>query len=290
MGHARVGLTRPDHGLPTLLLALAGLGLLLACTAPPPSPEDPVILTLGNQNVRRSEFDRHVTAIELQGGSQLEPAVRQALLEPFLEERVVVLEARSRGLLEADSTPDQEQAAVRRLLAETGQSLAPITDAELRSYFEEHKATFRVPETVTLRQILVPTFNEARDVRRRLLKNSRSFENLARTRSKAPEAEAAGLMGVFSRGELPPELEEAAFALPPGRTSGIVQTPLGYHVLRVDERQESRDRLLEDCREEIGARLQRARSEQAVRQLVQGLMARATVNRGASTPGPRDGS
>jgi peptidyl-prolyl cis-trans isomerase C len=267
-----------------------GLGVLLACTPPRRSPEDPVILALGNQNVRRSEFDRHVTAIEVQGGSQLEPAVRQALLEPFLEERVIILEARSRGLLADNATPEQEQAAVRQLLAVAAQSLPPIPDEELESYYQEHKEDFRVPETVTLRQILVPTFNEARDLRRRLLKNSRSFENLARTRSRAPEAEAAGLMGVFSRGELPPELEKVAFALSPGRTSGIVQTALGYHVLRVDERQEPYERLLEDCREEIGARLKRARSEQAVRGFIQGLMARATVNRGASTPRLGDGS
>jgi hypothetical protein len=280
----------PGPGLPTPLLALAALGLLLACSPPPRVPEDPVILALGNQNVRRSEFDRHVTAIEVQGGSQLEPAVRQALLEPFLEERVIVLEARSRGLLVDDATPEQEQSAVRQLVAVAAQSLPPITDEELQSYYQEHKEGFRVPETVTLRQILVPTLNEARDLRRRLLKNSRSFENLARTRSRAPEAEAAGLMGVFSRGELPPELEKVAFALSPGRTSGIVQTALGYHVLRVDERQEAYERLLEDCREEIGARLKRARSEQAVHRFVQGLMARATVNRGASTPRPGDGS
>ena len=57
---------------------------------------------------------------------------------------------------------------------------------------------------MTLRQILVPTETEARDVRRRLQKDPKSFEALARARSKAPEAAAGGLMGTFSRGQLPP--------------------------------------------------------------------------------------
>ena len=47
-------------------------------------------------------------------------------------------------------------------------------------------------------------------------------------------------MGTFARGQLPAELEAAAFALPAGGTSDIVATSLGYHVLRVEARQEAR--------------------------------------------------
>ena len=54
------------------------------------------------------------------------------------------------------------------------------------AYYESHPAEFETGETVTLRQILVPTENEARDVRRRLQKDQKSFEALARARSKAP--------------------------------------------------------------------------------------------------------
>ena len=69
---------------------------------------------------------------------------------------------------------------------------------------------------------------------------------LAQTVSRGPEASAGGLMGTFARGQLPPELEAAAFALEAGATSDVVQTPLGYHVLRLDSRQPARPSSLEE--------------------------------------------
>ena len=252
------------------------------CCRQAAEPEDPALLALGDQVVRQSDFERHLKDVESQGDSALAPTVRTALLEAFLEERVLVLEARARGLLEPDSDAAEEQEAVRQLLAEAALGGVMITDEAVERYFEAHADDFVVPETVTLRQILVPTLNEARDVRRRLLKDSRAFERLARTVSRAPEAAEGGLMGTFSRGQLPAELEQAGFALRVGATSGVVTTPLGYHVLRVDARQEAHARALEECRQEIRGALSREASDRHVRQFVKGLLARAKVNHEAS--------
>jgi parvulin-like peptidyl-prolyl isomerase len=82
------------------------------------------------------------------------------------------------------------------------------------------------PESVTLRQILVATLNEARDVKRRLGRDAREFDTLARSLSKGPEAAMGGYIGSFERGQLPAELEAAAFALAEAwrssRRSGIM--------------------------------------------------------------------
>ena len=87
---------------------------------------------------------------------------------------------------------------------------------------------FDRPETVAVHQILVPTLNEARDIERRLRKDPRSFELLARTRSRGPEASSGGDMGVFARGPAPRRSwRQAAFALTPGTTSPIVATQPG---------------------------------------------------------------
>jgi parvulin-like peptidyl-prolyl isomerase len=135
---------------------------------------------------------------------------------------------------------------------------------------------------VTLHQILVATVNEARDVRRRLHRDPKVFEQLAHTLSRGPEAASGGLMGTFSRGELPPELEQAAFALAPGALSDVVQSPLGFHVLRSDARVPSRPVTLDESRERIRTRLQRQKSETAALEYVRGLMARAKVNHEAA--------
>jgi peptidyl-prolyl cis-trans isomerase C len=259
---------------------LVALGLPAGCGTR--RSADPAILSLGDQVVRRSEFERHVSALEQQGASRLDPKVRAALLERFLEERVVVLEARARGMLSAQSTPEQEEAAARKLLTDAGLTGVEVTDDEVAAYYGAHRQELQSPETVALRQILVPTLNEARDVRRRLQKSPRSFPVLAQSLSRAPEASAGGVMGRFSRGQLPPDLERAAFALAPGRISEPIQTPFGFHVLRLDEKQPSRQPTLEESRDEIRGRLRREKTDAKIQQFVAGLMARAKVNHEAA--------
>ena len=258
-----------------LLPLLLSLGLFPTCDR---HPRDPVILTLGDQVVRRSDFERHVGALEAKGGAPFTPEVRRALLQPFLEERALVLEARSRGLLDASSTPDQEQAAVQRLLGTAVLGHVEISEEEVADYFRRHGAVLRVPEKVWLRQILVPTENEARDVKRRLQKDPKAFEALARTLSRSPEASTGGVMGTFARGELPPELETVAFALAPGAATDVARTSLGWHVLRVDRREPAREPTLDESRERIRSEVLRQKSDEAWRQFVRAVMARAKVN------------
>ena len=258
-----------------LLPLLLYLGLAPTCDR---HAGDPAILSLGGQVIRRSDFERYVGALEAKGGAPLSPEVRRAVLQPFLEERALVLEARSRGLLGASSTPDQEQAAVRQLLGTAVAGHVDVTDQEVEAYFRERAAELRVPEKVWLRQILVPTENQARDVKRRLAKDPKSFEALARTLSRSPEASTGGVMGAFARGELPRELETVAFALSPGTASDVARTSLGWHVLRVERREAGREPSLRESRDRIRTDILRRKSDEAWRQFVRAVMARAKVN------------
>ena len=267
--------------LPHSLVAVIASVLTLACRGHSSSgPDtDPVLLELGDETVRRSDFERYVAAVQARGGgASLAPEVRQALLEPYLEERILVLEARARGLAARGDAEEKENESVRRLLSDAVLSRVTVSDAELDAYCREHARDFDRPERIRVRQILVPTSNEARDVVRRLKKDPKSFATLAQTRSRGPEASTGGSMGTFGRGELPAELEASAFGLAAGETSDVVHSPLGYHVLRVDERVAASQTGLPQCREAARAELLRQKSDMGVREFVQGLMARAKVN------------
>lgn len=247
---------------------------------------DPVVLQLGAGQVRRSAFLAELARFEAQGGAPLAPEVRRGLLEDFLAERVVELEARATGRLPEEASPDQVRIAVQALLAEAAATAAPVEDADVAQAFEARRESYRTEETVTLSQILVPTENEARDVLRLLRKDPRAFEQLARSRSRGPEASQGGRLGAFARGQLPPELEQAAFRLHPGLPSEVVSTAHGFHVLRLDARTAPAEPVLADVADRVRAELERERADQALRAYVRGLLARAQVNHEAALSNP----
>ena len=58
------------------------------------------------------------------------------------------------------------------------------------------------------------------------------FADLAKRHSDCPSGKRGGDLGSFGRGQMVAAFEQTAFSLPVGSTSGVVETPFGYHVIR----------------------------------------------------------
>jgi peptidyl-prolyl cis-trans isomerase C len=58
------------------------------------------------------------------------------------------------------------------------------------------------------------------------------FADLARKHSDCPSGKSGGDLGSFGRGQMVPEFERTAYALPVGDTSDVVETAFGYHLIR----------------------------------------------------------
>ena len=81
-----------------------------------------------------------------------------------------------------------------------------------------------------VRHILVKTEPEAQEILNKL-KAGEDFVTLARGYSIDPSKENGGSTGFFSKGDLHPDFETAVMKLKPNEVSGVVKTPLGYHVI-----------------------------------------------------------
>lgn len=95
-----------------------------------------------------------------------------------------------------------------------------------------------IGEQVHARHILLPTKERAEEVLARL-EGGEDFAFLAREYSEdISSRESGGDMGFFPRGVMPPEVEGGAFSLAVGEISGIIESPFGFHILQVLEKEE----------------------------------------------------
>lgn len=252
--------------------------LLLVCLAACRAPLDPVVIRFKAVDIRRSAFLHELEPLSKDGTDTSDPLIRASAFGRFVEEKVVAIAARPDG----HKSDEDERVETERWLA-TVLGAPEVSDAEARAYYEAHPEVAEVEESITLREILVATTQEARDVVRILGSDRNAFELLARTRSRSPHAPGGGLMGSFRRGELPPEIEHAGFSLSPGQVSGIVTTSFGYHVLRLEAKTLATTRSFADSRADIESRLAEAKTRLRMKQLIDELVSQAQVNYEAVT-------
>ena len=74
-------------------------------------------------------------------------------------------------------------------------------------------------------------FSQIQEIKRQLDAGA-DFATLARQSSDCPSGKSGGDLGAFGRGQMVKAFEETAFTLPVGQTSGVVETPFGYHIIQ----------------------------------------------------------
>jgi peptidyl-prolyl cis-trans isomerase SurA len=135
-----------------------------------------------------------------------------------------------------------------------------VTESDVAQYFQDHQADYSHPERIQVRQIFLPagtSESERETVKARIeelkgeLDKGGDFGELAKAYSKAPGAESGGLIGWQDRGDLVDALDGVAFTLPEGGMSGVVESPGGFHILKVDKKEAAGQSSLDDVRKEI---------------------------------------
>jgi peptidyl-prolyl cis-trans isomerase D len=171
--------------------------------------------------------------------------------------------------LERFRKPEQARVAYVIVDPESFAAGVQLTDEQFVQYYEIHKEEFRQEEQVRARHILfklaqqVEAEEEARvraeaEAALQRIQAGEDFAALASQLSHDPvSAQQGGDLGFFKRGEMVKPFEDTAFGLQPGTVSEPVRTDFGYHLIKVEERQEAGYQPLEAVRAELGARLTR---------------------------------
>ncbi|MGA3292689.1 MAG: peptidylprolyl isomerase [Candidatus Acidiferrales bacterium] len=150
-----------------------------------------------------------------------------------------------------------------------------IGSDEVKKYYEAHKQDFNRPEQVELGELFLNTEGKspeeiaavrtkAEDLHNRVVKGD-DFNELAKRYSQGQTAQEGGDLGVFQRGQLAKQLEDAAFTLDKGGVTDVIQTKTGFEILKVFDHYQAGLQPLEKVSNEITNIIYKQRMEPAMR-------------------------
>jgi peptidyl-prolyl cis-trans isomerase C len=179
------------------------------------------------------------------------------------------------------------QETVNALLAKVGEKI-PVTDAEAKAFFEANAGAFDPGQKVEIRHILfrVPAgaterTKETIRVRAGIAANraatGEDFLKLAQELSEDPDKKDRGRLIEIRRGTMPEAFDQAAFALQPGQISGVVETPVGLSVIKLERRIPGPPVQFEDVQAAVRSELQHEKRQAAFQSLVNALRAKARI-------------
>ncbi len=237
---------------------------------------NPVIGKVGEITLRETDLDRLVESQPAEIRKQIEekPELKVRLVEELLLKQAIAARARKEGFDRKPETREKLAYVVddllsREYLAKVVVAGVKVTESELEKYYQEHEKEFIVPESVKARHIFLKvdagasadSRGEKRKRAEELLQRLKKGEDFAKVAAEASEdgetAKKGGELGVISPGKTnSEEFEQAAISLKSGELSGVVDTPYGLHIIRVDERNERRTATLAETRGYIAGKLQ----------------------------------
>lgn len=181
------------------------------------------------QDKKYDEFLADVQEMGLLPKTELDAARKEDLKKEWARVFITERKGIAAGIDKDPKTNVQVELQQSRLLASTyAKEMADkikATDQEVDAYIASH------PEYDTKGQR-----GKAEDVVKRA-RGGEDFAALAKEFSEDPSnKDKGGDLGWFGRGQMVKTFEDAAFALKPGEVSDVVETPYGFHVIKVDER------------------------------------------------------
>jgi peptidyl-prolyl cis-trans isomerase D len=250
----------------------------------------------------RDEFDRRNTKVKFEYAVITQADILKGL-HPTDEELKAYYERNKASY--ANSVPEKRQIKYAVVDSAKIAAATTVTNQDLQAYYDQHRDEFRVPEQVKVSHILIkiplpePGAKEdekavaearakAEDVLKQL-KAGGEFAKLAEKYSDDPgSAKNGGELGWIGRGRTVPEFEKAAFSLAKGQTSDLVKSSYGFHIIRLEDKQEAHLKTFAEVKDEIQEKVKQQKVAQATEAAANALLSQARtdgLDKAAATKG-----
>ena len=174
----------------------------------------------------------------------------------------------------------QEQMAVNAFFEKTIISKCKVSEKAAKAYYDANPDAFKAPSdpkgSMRASHILIMA-KEGTDAKTKaaakakaekllalLKKGSASFEELAEKQSECPSGKNKGSLGVFTKGRMVPEFEQAVVNLKTGEISAVVETKFGYHIIRRDAPKKAEKKTFAEVKDKLETALKQQQIEKAI--------------------------
>lgn len=179
---------------------------------------------------------------------------------------------------------------IDKLMADKTAAATTPTEAEVSAFYEENDEIFAAPERAEVSHILValpPEADEATRAEKRqaadeiratlVATESPDFAAIASARSDCPSKADGGKLGMVARGDTVPAFEAAVFSQKAGDIGPVVETPFGFHIVRVERVEPAGKVSLADAKPFIEQRLAEEHQRAVMDQFIGDLRTNAQV-------------
>lgn len=179
---------------------------------------------------------------------------------------------------------------INKLLEKVTAEVPEVPESDVKAYYDENQQRFAQPELATARHILIATEPQdaeeakaakkakAEAIRARLLAGE-DFATVAEAETDDPGSKrTGGLYGPFPRGQMVPEFDAAVFSQPIGEVGPLVETQFGYHIVKVEKRDEARTVPYDEVHTNLAAFLKSRKLQDAAQVYIDGLRSNAQVS------------
>ncbi len=180
--------------------------------------------------------------------------------------------------------------AIDKLVDAEITSKVAVQDADVTAFYQQNLERFKQGESVHASHILIAVPQgatpaqkaEAKAKAEQVLNQVRAgadFAKVARDQSQDPgSAPNGGDLGFFPKGQMEPHFEAVAFGLAPGAVSDVVETPFGFHIIKLIERKPAHTAALADVSGQIRQFLTEQQREEKIQQFVATAKAKMKID------------
>lgn len=233
---------------------------------------DPVVATVNGANILRSDIEAARAQLPEQYRNLPMEQVFQPILNQLIRTKLLAQKARDANMQDAEAHKRSVALIEERLLEQAYLQQAVekrITDKALRERYESAVKSFPTSEEVRARHILVKTEAEAVAIIKEI-SGGADFAKLAAEKSIGPSKTRGGDLDYFGRGQMVKSFEDAAFALAKGEvTDKPVQSQFGWHVIKVEDKRQSKPPSFEEARDQISQEMSQEAAGDVVKELTE---------------------